>query len=52
VRPAVELEGRLRREVADYLDAMGMSPRSRARLGLDVGRGFDLAQHWAQEDTG
>lgn len=50
VRPAVELEGRLRREAADYLDALGMTPRSRARLGLDVARGFDLAEHWAEQD--
>ena len=50
VRPAVELEGRLRREAADYLDALGMTPRSRAKLGLDVQRGFDLAKHWAEAD--
>jgi len=49
VRPAAELEGRLRREVADHLDALGMTPKSRARLGLDLQRSFDLATHWAQE---
>jgi Phage terminase, small subunit len=49
VRPAVELEGRLRREAADYLESLGMSPRSRARLGLDVARGFDLAQAMAAD---
>jgi len=49
VRPAAELEGRLRREVADHLDALGMTPKSRARLGLDLQRSFDLAAHWAQE---
>lgn len=38
VRPVVELEGRLRREAADHLDALGMSPRSRGRLGLDLAR--------------
>lgn len=48
-RPAVDLERRLRLEVADALDALGMTPRSRARLGLDVARAqaFDLAEHWA-----
>ena len=51
VRPAAELEGRLRREVADHLDALGMTPKSRARLGLDLQRSFDLAQHWAGEDA-
>jgi hypothetical protein len=30
------------------LDALGMTPRSRAKLGLDVQRGFDLAKHWAE----
>jgi hypothetical protein len=51
VRSVVELEGRLRREAADYLDALGMTPRSRARLGVDVQRSFDLAQHWAAQDA-
>lgn len=48
-RPAVDLERRLRGEVADWLDALGMTPRARARLGLDVARAqtFDLARHWA-----
>lgn len=49
-RPAAELEGRLRREAADYLDALGMTPRSRVRLGVDVQRGFDLAAHWADRE--
>lgn len=51
VRPAVELEGRLRREAADHADALGMTPRSRAKLGLDLAKSFDLAQAWAQEDV-
>jgi hypothetical protein len=34
----LELESRLRREASDYLDALGMSPRSRARLGIDLAR--------------
>ena len=50
VRPAAELEGRFRREAADYLDALGMTPRSRAKLGLDVQRAsFDLAAYWAEQ---
>jgi len=51
-RPSIELERRLRAEVADHLDAMGCSPTSRAKLGLDLRRGFDLAQHWAQQGEG
>lgn len=51
-RPAVDLERRLRAEVGDWVDALGMTPRSRARLGLDVARAghFDLAQAWADVD--
>jgi hypothetical protein len=50
-RPAVDLERRLRSEVADWLDALGMTPRSRARLGLDVARAasVDLAAIWAEQ---
>ena len=50
-RPAVERERRLRVEVADWLDALGMTPRSRAKLGLDVARtmGLDLAKQWAED---
>lgn len=52
-RPALELEARLRTQAADFLDAMGMTPRSRAKLGLDVRRAgsFDLARQWADEDV-
>jgi len=51
LRGAVDIESRLRREAADHLDSLGMTPRSRARLGLDVTRAaaFDLAGHWAEE---
>ncbi len=34
----LDLERRLRREAAGYADALGMTPRSRVRLGLDVVR--------------
>lgn len=47
VRPAAELARRMRREAFDLFDAMGMSPRSRAKLGLDLadaaGKAPDLA---------
>ncbi len=52
LRAAVlDIEGRLRREASDHLEALGMSPRSRARLGVDVARAatFDLARHWAED---
>jgi len=49
----LEIEGRLRREASDHLEGMGMSPRSRARLGVDVARAqsFDLARHWSAGDV-
>jgi hypothetical protein len=56
VRPAADLAGRLRREAADYLDALGMTPRSRARLGLDLadaaGKAPDLARLLAGHQDG
>lgn len=47
--PAEEVARRLRREAAGYLDTLGMTPTSRARLGLDLTHTLDLARRWAQE---
>lgn len=41
MRNAVEVEGRLRREALDFAEALGLTPRSRAKLGLDLVRGGD-----------
>ena len=52
-RPALELETKLRSQALDLAESMGMTPRSRARLGLDLGRAaqsFDLARHWQEQD--
>src|SRR3954447_15005984 len=49
VRPAVHVEAKLRREVADWLDALGMTPRAHAALGLDRTRTLDLASLWATD---
>lgn len=38
VRPAAELERRLRTEAAGYMRDLGMTPLARARLGLDLQR--------------
>jgi hypothetical protein len=38
IRPAVDLERRLRKEAAGHLDALGLNPRSRVKLGLDVAK--------------
>lgn len=50
LRPAVEREQQLRREVLDYLEALGMTPRSRAKLGLDLQRGLDTAREMSALD--
>lgn len=50
--PAEDTARRLRREVAGYLDALGMTPKSRAALGVDLIRAQGLAELWAQEDGG
>lgn len=51
-RPSVEVERTLRVEVANHLDALGCSPASRVKLGVDLQRSFDLAKHWADEAQG
>ena len=48
-RPVVDLARRLRAEALDYAESLGMTPRSRARLGLDLQRSFDLAQAMAED---
>ena len=50
VRPAAELAGRMRREASDYLDALGMTPKSRAKLGLLLQRTVDLASAMNEPD--
>jgi hypothetical protein len=49
VRNVVDLEARLRREAAGYLDALGCTPKSRAALGLNLAATKDLALQWAAE---
>lgn len=49
--PAEDVAHRLRRESLRYLDALGMTPTSRARLGVDLTRTVDLAQRWAEGNT-
>lgn len=39
VRPAAEHERRLRREAAEHCAALGMTPRARVALGIDLQRG-------------
>jgi Phage terminase, small subunit len=50
VRPAVELEARLRREAAGYLAELGMTPKARAALGVDLARTVDLATAMSEQD--
>jgi hypothetical protein len=49
-RRVLDVEATLRKEAADYLDRLGMSPRSRARLGVDFARQADLAQAMSEPD--
>jgi hypothetical protein len=46
----LDLERRLRTEAADHADRLGLSPRARVALGLDLARSFDLAAAWATDD--
>lgn len=49
VKPAADYELRAEKSLANALDALGMTPTSRARLGLDLARSADLAMEWAAE---
>lgn len=44
VKPAAEYELRAERALAEALDALGMSPVSRARLGVDLARAASSAE--------
>lgn len=46
----LDLERRLRKEAATYADQLGMTPRSRARLGLDLVRTVDLSRAMSEPD--
>ncbi|MGI8804342.1 MAG: hypothetical protein ACR2IN_01350 [Thermoleophilaceae bacterium] len=50
VKPAAALELKLSQHVREGLEAMGMTPRSRARLGLDLQRTADLATAMSEPD--
>lgn len=49
LRPVVAQHSKIARNLAELLDRLGMAPRARAALGVDLQRGFDLAKHWADE---
>lgn len=50
-RRAIDVEAALRKEAAGYADDLGLTPRSRARLGLDVARtAISVAQALSEED--
>ncbi|UJA20587.1 hypothetical protein HJD18_10460 [Thermoleophilia bacterium SCSIO 60948] len=46
----IALEDRLVGRAEGLLDKLGMTPTSRARLGLDQARSMDLAREWEQRD--
>ena len=52
VRPAVAALEKTQATAADLLDKLGLNPRSRVALGLDIARGFDLAAERAADLRG
>lgn len=46
----LEIERRLQAMAAGFMDRLGMTPTSRAKLGLDLTRTVDLAQAMSCED--
>lgn len=50
VKPAADYELRAERELGRALDALGMTPDSRFRMGLGLGRALDLARAIAHLD--
>lgn len=50
MRPAVDLERRLRKEAGGHLDRLGLNPRARTRLGLDLTRAADLSRAMSEPD--
>lgn len=50
MRAAVEYADKATKTAADLLAALGMTPRSRAALGLDMARTVDLATAMSEED--
>jgi len=46
-RPAVTIEDRLIGRAEDLAESLGMTPRSRAKLGVDTARGMSLADEIA-----
>jgi hypothetical protein len=54
-RSVLEIEARLRSQALEQLRELGMTPKARAALGLDVvraGAAFDLARHWNGDADG
>lgn len=50
LRPVVEKLGTIERQLADLLDSLGMTPRSRAKLGLDLVRTVSLAEAMSEPE--
>jgi hypothetical protein len=51
LRPVAQWLTRLLAEARGYCETLGMTPAARARLGLEVGRAFDLAAALAAMPT-
>ena len=51
VRPVVDLLVKLLKEARSYCETLGLTPSSRAKLGVDVARTFDLAAAFAEGEV-
>ncbi len=51
LRPVVSELGRIERQLTELLDRLGMTPTSRAKLGLDLARTVDLATAMSEPDA-
>jgi P27 family predicted phage terminase small subunit len=51
-KPAATYELQAEAALARALDAVGMTPMARSKLGLNLATAFDLARAWQEEDAG
>jgi hypothetical protein len=51
LRPVAELMVKLLKEARGYCETLGLTPASRAKLGVDVARTFDLAAAFAEGEV-
>lgn len=50
LKPVADYERRLLNVALGYMDALGLTPRGRVKLGVGLAKQFDLAKHWQEDD--